>query len=171
MLWSQNYKNIYIYHFKANILYLTVRTCISCPPSSLCMLWQLVLPKPSQSFGFQLALWKFLSPWRRSLEQDTSLFLFFLLTPFLCQPAVKSQFRVWPHFSIWSDIVVEKYKCLPASLQVFVSQLKCPTGQSLSVGLNCSRCSQMRGCRSSTNPPPHLRSLSYLFDVVEMKFS
>ncbi len=95
----------------------------------------------------------------------------FLLTSFLCSLAVKSQLSVLPHFSIWSDIVVEKYKCLLAPLQVFVSQLKMSHGSVPKSGLKLLQMFSNDRLQCQHQPTSTFVYYIFLFDVAQTNLS
>lgn len=132
------------------------------------MLWQQGLAKPSK------ICWFTAGPLEIPLcteEHRTRYIFFFPLTSFLCSLAVKSQLTVLPHFSIWSDIVVEKHKCLLAPLQVFVSQLKMSHGSVPKSGFKLLQMFSNDRLQCQHQPTSTFVYYIFLFDVAQTNFS
>lgn len=127
----------------------------------LCMLWQLVLPKPSKIWPSGNS-----SLCDRWVYNEINIFSF----TFFCQLDVKSQLTGLPH-SIWSNIVVEKYKYLLAPLQVFVSQLQMSHGPVPKSGLKLLQMFSNDRLQCQHKPTSTFVYYIFLFDVVQMNLT
>lgn len=84
---------------------------------------------------------------------------------------MKSHLIVLPHFSIRNDIVLEKYKCLLAPLQVFVSQFKVSRGPVPKSGLKLLQMFSNERLQCQHKPTSTFAYYIFLFDVVQIKFN
>lgn len=167
-LWSLNYKNTD--HFAAHVLhsipYLTVWTCISCPPSSL----YAMTAHTSQTIkNLVVSSWPSGNSSLRqmSVQRDKYIFFYFFL-PAWCEI---SAHRSATFFSIWSNIVVEKYKYLLAPLQVFVSQLQMSHGPVPKSGPKLLQMFSNDRLQCQHKPTSTFVYYIFLFDVVQMNFT
>lgn len=101
-LWSLNYKNTD--HFAAHVLhsipYLTVWTCISCPPSSL----YAMTAHTSQTIkNLVVSSWPSGNSSLRQMSVQRDKYIFFY---FFCQLDVKSQLTGLPHFFLSGAILL-----------------------------------------------------------------
>ena len=80
-------------------------------------------------------------------------------------------FTALPHFPIWSDIVVEEHKCLPAPLRVFVFQLKMSHGSVPKSGPKLLQMFSNERLQCQHKPTSTFAFYIFLFDVVQMRFT
>lgn len=154
-LWNWNYKNADHSTVLNSIPYLTVWTRISCSLSSL---------YAATACTFQTIKNLAVSNWPRPSVTDTTCNINMICFSFFCQLEMKAHRSAsffFFFFFLAGVIVLSRNPSVYYLLSKFLfPNSKSPMGQSLRVGLNCTRCFPMIGCSASTNPPPHLCTTS-----------